>query len=108
MTEAWGPCWVDLNARRRRPRYAYITFGGAVSGLEKGMEVLLYFRLRDGTVAVAVGEVVKVLRSGAVKVRVPHFVGVSAVKWSRADVVGDAIVIRECRIEPAPPPSGAA
>jgi hypothetical protein len=101
--EAWGPCLVDLNAGRRRPRYAYITFAGAAGRLKEGMEVLLYFKLRDGTVGLAVGEVVKVLRGGAVKVRVPHFVGVSAVKWSRADISGGVIEIRECRIEPAPP-----
>jgi len=104
--EAWYPCRIELDAGKRRPRYAYITFAGAAGGLEKGMEVLLYFKLRDGTVAAAVGEVVKVLKNGAVKVRVPHFVGVSAAEWSGTDA-GGRIVIRECRVQPAPPRTGA-
>jgi hypothetical protein len=103
--EAWVPCWVELDAGRRRPRFAYITFAGAAGGLEKGMEVLLYFKLRDGTVGLAVGEVVKVLRGGAVKVRVPHFVGASAAEWSGVDI-GGRIVIQECRVQPAPPKAG--
>jgi hypothetical protein len=106
--EAWYPCWIELNAGRRRPRFAYITFAaGAASGLEKGMEVLLYFKLRDGTVAAAVGEVVEISKGGAVKVRVPHFVGVSAAEWSGVDVdkAGGKIEIQECRVQPAPGPA---
>jgi hypothetical protein len=99
--EAWGPCWVELNTGKRRPRCAYVAFASAAGGLKRGTEVLLYFKLRGGTAAAAVGEVVKALRSGAVKVRVPHFVGVSAAEWSGADVSGGVVEIRECRAERA-------
>jgi hypothetical protein len=102
--EAWVPCWVELNAGRRRPRYAYITFASAAGELKEGMEVLLYFKLR-GIVGLAVGEVVEVSRGGAVKVRVPHFVGASAAEWSGLDIdkAGGRIAVQECRVQPAPP-----
>ncbi len=100
--EVWRPCQIELNTKRRRPRFAYVTFAGGAEGLEEGMEVVLYFKLRGGVVAAAVGEVVKVSRGGAVRVRVPHFVGVSAAEWSGADV-GGRITIQECKVQPAPP-----
>ncbi len=106
--EAWVPCQIELNTKRWRPRFAYVTFAGGAEGLEEGMEVVLYFKLRGGVVAAAVGEVVKISKSGAVRVRVPHFVGVSAAEWSGVDISGATgrFIIQECRAQPAPPKGG--
>jgi len=79
---AWLPCKVELAAQRKKPKWAYVTVVNATGELREDMSVALYFRQRDGNVLVAVGEVVRLLKDGTAKIRIPWFVGASLAEWA--------------------------
>jgi len=72
--------------QRKKPKWAYVTLVDVTDELKEDMTAALYFRQRDGSVLVAVGEVVRVLRDGAVKIRIPWFVGASLAEWAGVSV----------------------
>jgi hypothetical protein len=73
--EGWALCKIELYAQRRKPKWAYVTLLDVAGALKEDMAVVLYFRSRDGTVFVAHGDVVRVMRDGSVKIRIPWFAG---------------------------------
>jgi hypothetical protein len=83
---AWAPCKVELAVQRKKPKWAYVTLVDAAGELKEDMAVALYFRQQDGTVLVAVGEVVRVLKDGAVKIRIPWFAAASLAEWAGVSV----------------------
>jgi hypothetical protein len=77
---------VELSTQRKKPKWAYVTVADAVGELREGVAVALYFRQQDGNVIVAVGEVVRVLRDGTAKIRIPWFVGASLAEWAGVNI----------------------
>ncbi|MFZ8810618.1 MAG: hypothetical protein ACO2PN_21235 [Pyrobaculum sp.] len=98
---AWLPCKVELAAQRKKPKWAYVTVADVTGELKEDMDVALYFRQQDGNVVVAVGEVVRVLKDGTVKIRIPWFVGASLAAWAgiNAAEVSDKITIYSCAVQ---------
>jgi hypothetical protein len=82
---AWAPCKVELAVQRKKPKWAYVTLVDVTGELKEDMTTALYFRQQDGTVLVAVGEVVRVSKDGAVKIRIPWFVAASLAAWAGID-----------------------
>ncbi len=83
---AWAPCKVELAAGKKKPKWAYVTFIDVTGELREDISVVLYFRQQDGSVLVAAGEVVRVLRDGTVKIRIPWFVAASIAAWAGIDI----------------------
>jgi len=98
---AWAPCKLVLDAQRKKPRWAYVTVADVTGELREDMAVALYFRQRDGTVLVAHGEVVRALRDGTVKIRVPWFVAASLAAWAGINVgeVSGRVELYECAVQ---------
>ena len=72
--------------QRKKPKWAYVTLVDVTGELKEDMTAALYFRQRDGTVLAAHGEVVRVLKDGTVKIRVPWFVAASLAVWAGIDI----------------------
>lgn len=98
---AWAPCKVVLDTQKKKPRWAHVAVVDVTGELKEDMAVALYFRRRDGTVLVAYGEVVQVLRDGTVKIRVPWFVAASLAAWSGINIgeVSGRIELYECAVQ---------
>jgi len=75
-----------LDAQRKKPRWAYVTVADVTGELREDVAVALYFRQHDGTVLAAHGEVVRVLKDGTVKIRVPWFVAASLAVWAGINI----------------------
>jgi len=98
---AWAPCKVELAVQRKKPKWAYVTLVDAAGELKEDMAVALYFRQQDGTVLVAVGEVVRVSKDGTVKIRVPWFAAASLAAWGGIDTAeaGGKITFYNCAVQ---------
>jgi hypothetical protein len=97
----WLPCRVELAVQRKKPRWAYLTLVDVAGELKEDMTAALYFRQRDGSVLVAVGEVVRVLKDGAVKIRIPWFVAASLAEWAGVSIgeVSGRVELYECAVQ---------
>jgi len=98
MSEIWVPCMVELDTSRQKPRWAYVTTVDVTDGLEEGTTVALYFRQRDGVVLLAYGKVVRVLKDGTVKIKIPWFVGATLAERAGVNIgeVNGKIFIHDC------------
>jgi hypothetical protein len=98
---AWLPCNVKLATQRKRPKWAYVTVVDATGELKEDMRVALYFRQQDGNVLVAVGEVVKVLKDGTAKIRIPWFIAASLAAWAGVNIAeaSGKIELYECAVQ---------
>jgi hypothetical protein len=98
---AWAPCKIELTAKGKKPKWAYVTVVDVAGGLREGMSLALYFRQQDGSVVVAAGEVVKVLKDGAARVRIPWFAAASLAAWAGVDTAGASgrIAIYNCAVQ---------
>jgi len=97
----WAPCKVVLDAQRKKPRWAYVVVADATGELREDMMVALYFKQRDGTVLVAYGDVVRVLKDGTVRIRVPWFVAASLAAWAGVNIAeaGGRVELYECAVQ---------
>jgi len=98
---AWAPCKAELAAQRKKPKWAYVTVADVTGELKEDMAVALYFRQRDGTVLAAYGEVVRVLKDGTVKIRMPWFAAASLAAWAGINIAeaGGKITIYNCALQ---------
>jgi hypothetical protein len=101
MSEVWVPCQVELDTTRQKSRWAYVTTVDATDGLEEGVTVALYFRQRDGVVLMAYGRVVRVLKDGSVRIKIPWFVGATLAERAGINVgeVSGVIYIHDCAVQ---------
>lgn len=83
---AWAPCKIELTAKKKKPKWAYVVVIDVTGELKEGMSLALYFRQLDGSVVVAHGEVVRALKDGVVKIRIPWFVGASLAAWAGLNI----------------------
>jgi len=97
----WIPCKVELAAQRKKPKWAYVVLVDVTGELREGMAVALYFRQQDGNVLVATGEVVRALKDGAVKIRIPWFVGASLAEWAGVNIAeaSGKIAVYNCALQ---------
>ncbi len=97
----WAPCKVELNTQRKKPRWAYVVVADVTGELREDTKVALYFRQRDGTVLVAYGEVVRVLKDGTVRIRIPWFVAASLAAWAGVNIgeVSGRVELYECAVQ---------
>jgi hypothetical protein len=101
MSEVWIPCMLELDANRKRPRWAYVVTVDVTDGLAEGATLALFFRQRDGVVLHAYGKVVRRLKDGTVRIKVPWFVGAALAERSGVNVgeVAGKILIHDCAIQ---------
>lgn len=97
----WIPCKVELAARKRKPKWAYVTIADVAGELREGMSVMLYFRQQDGNVLVATGEVVRVMKGGVVRIRTPWFVAASLAEWAGVSIAeaSGKIAVYNCALQ---------
>jgi hypothetical protein len=97
----WAPCKVVLDTQRKKPRWAYIVIVDVTGELRENMRVALYFRQRDGTVLVARGDVVRVLKDGVARIRIPWFAAASLAAWAGVNVAeaGGRVELYECAVQ---------
>jgi hypothetical protein len=97
----WAPCRLALDTQRKKPKWAYVTVVDVTGELREGMSLALYFRQQGGNVLVAVGEVVRVLKDGTVKIRIPWFVGASLAEWAGVSIAeaSGKITIYNCAVQ---------
>jgi len=97
----WIPCKVELAAQRKKPRWAYVTIADVAGELREDMSVALYFRQQDGNVLVATGEVVRVMKDGVVKIRIPWFVAASLAEWAGISIAeaSGKIAVYNCALQ---------
>jgi hypothetical protein len=97
----WIPCKVELAARKKKPRWAYVTIVDVAGELREDMSVALYFRQQDGNVLVATGEVVRVMKDGTAKIRIPWFVGASLAEWAGIGIAeaSGKIAVYNCALQ---------
>jgi hypothetical protein len=101
MSEVWVPCQVELDTTRQKSRWAYVTTVDATDGLEEGATVALYFRQRDGVVLMAYGKVVRRLKDGTVKIKIPWFVSATLAERGGVNVgeITGKILIHDCAVQ---------
>jgi hypothetical protein len=101
MSEFWIPCQLEINTTRRKPRWAHVTTVDVTDGLAEGAALALYFRQRDGVVLIAYGKVVRRLKDGAVKIKIPWFVGTTIAERAGINVgeVTGKIYIHDCAVQ---------
>jgi hypothetical protein len=101
MSEVWIPCQVELDTTRRKPKWAYVATVDVTDGLEEGTTVALYFRQRDGVVLLAYGKVMRALKDGTIKIKIPWFVGATLAERAGVNVgeVNGKIVIHDCAVQ---------
>ncbi len=85
-TTVWAPCKVELATQKKKPKWAYVVVADVTGELKEGMNVALYFRQQDGSVVVAAGEIVRVMKDGTAKIRIPWFVAASLAAWAGVDI----------------------
>jgi ribosomal protein L15 len=97
----WAPCKVELAAQRKKPKWAYVTVADVTGELKEDMDVALFFRQQDGSVVVATGEVARVMKDGAVRIRIPWFVGASLAAWAGINIAeaGGKIELYNCAVQ---------
>jgi hypothetical protein len=97
----WIPCKVELAVQRKKPRWAYVTIADVAGELREDMSVALYFRQQDGNVLVATGEVVRVMKDGVVKIRIPWFVAASLAEWAGISIAeaSGKIAVYNCALQ---------
>jgi hypothetical protein len=102
--EGWALCKIELDVQRRKPKWAYVTLLDVTGMLKEDMAVVLYFRNRDGTVFVAHGDVVRVMRDGSVKIRIPWFAGTALAENAGVSIgeAADKVVIYSYAVQYAP------
>ena len=101
MSEVWVPCQVELDTTRRKPRWAYVATIDVTDGLAEGTTLTLYFRQRDGVVLMAYGRVARKLKDGAVKIKMPWFVGATLAERGGLNVgeITGKILIHDCAVQ---------
>jgi hypothetical protein len=97
----WIPCKVELAARKKKPKWAYVTLVDVTGELREDMSVTLYFRQQDGNVLAATGEVVRVLKDGTVRIRLPWFAAASLAEWAGVSIAeaSGKITIYNCALQ---------
>ena len=97
----WIPCMAEVDTGRKKPRWAYVTTVDVTDGLEEGTTLALYFRQRDGVVLMAYGRVARRLKDGAVRIKVPWFVGAALAERAGMNVgeIAGRIVIYDCAVQ---------
>ena len=97
----WIPCKVELAARKKKPKWAYVTLVDVTGELREDMSVALYFRQQDGNVLAATGEVVRVLKDGTVRIRLPWFAAASLAEWAGVSIAeaSGKITIYNCALQ---------
>jgi len=100
-TGIWIPCMAEVDTSKKKPRWAYIIAVDVTDGLEEGATLALYFRQRDGAVLMAYGRVVRRLKDGAVKIKIPWFVGATLAERAGINVgeIAGRIVIHDCAVQ---------
>ena len=100
MSEVWVPCQVELNTSGQKHKWAYVAAVDVTDGLAVGATVALFFRQRDGVVLIAYGKVVRRLRDGTVKIKIPWFVGAALAERGGVNVgeINGKILIHDCVI----------
>ena len=102
--EGWALCKIELYAQRRKPKWAYVTLLDVAGALKEDMSAVFYFRSRDGPVFVVHGDVMRVMRDGSVKIRIPWFAG-AALAENAGVSIGEAagkVVIYSYAVQYAP------
>jgi len=101
MSEVWIPCQLELNTSRQKPRWAYITMIDVTDELDEGTTLALYFRQRDNVILLAYGKVVRRLRDGSVRIKVPWFVGATLAERAGINVgeVSGRVYIHDCAVQ---------
>jgi hypothetical protein len=97
----WVPCQVEIDTGRKKPRWAHIATVDVTDELEEGAAVVLYFRQRDGVVLVAYGRVVRRLKDGTVRIKIPWFVGATLAERANVNVgeISGKVYIHDCAIQ---------
>lgn len=97
----WAPCKIELTAQRKKPKWAYVTVADVTGELREGMSLALYFRQQDGGVVVVAGEVVRVMKDGAVKIRIPWFAAASLAAWGGVNIAeaGGKVELYNCAVQ---------
>jgi hypothetical protein len=92
---------VELDTTRKKPRWAYVTTVDVTDRLTEGTTLALFFRQRDGVVLLAYGKVVRRLRDGSVKIKVPWFIGATLAEHAGINVgeISGKIYIHDCAIQ---------
>ena len=100
-TGIWIPCMAELDTSKKKPRWAYIIAVDVTDGLEEGATLALYFKQRDGVVLMAYGKVARRLKDGAVKIKIPWFVGATLAERAGMNVgeIAGRIVIYDCAVQ---------
>jgi len=96
---AWLPCKVVFDAKKKKPKWGYVAVADATGELREGMSVALYFRQQDGSVVVARGEVVRMLKDGTVRMRIPWFVAASLAAWAGVAEAGGRVELYNCAVQ---------
>ena len=101
MSEVWVPCQVELNTSGQKHGWVYVAAVDVTDGLAVGATVALFFRQRDGVVLIAYGKVVRRLRDGTVKIKIPWFVGAALAERGGVNVgeINDKILIHDCAVQ---------
>jgi hypothetical protein len=99
--EVWIPCMAEVDTSRQKPRWAYVITVDVTDGLEESATLALYFKQRDGVVLMAYGKVVRRLKDGTVKIKVPWFVGATLAERVGINVgeITGKIVIYDCAVQ---------
>jgi hypothetical protein len=100
-TSIWAPCQVELDTSKQKPRWAHIITVDATDELDEDATVALFFRQRDGVVLFAYGKVVRRLRDGSVRIRVPWFVGATLAGRAGINVgeITGKIIVHDCAVQ---------
>ena len=100
-TEVWIPCQVEVDTSRRKPRWAHVTTVDVTDGLVEGTAVALYFKQRDGVVLMAYGKVVRRLKDGTLRIKVPWFVSATLAERGGVNVgeITGKILIHDCAVQ---------
>jgi len=99
--EVWIPCMAEVDTSKKKPKWAYVTAVDVTNELEEGVAVALYFKQRDGVVLMAYGRVVRRLKDGTVRIKIPWFVGATLAERAGINVgeITGKIVIYDCAVQ---------
>jgi hypothetical protein len=92
---------AELDTSRQKPRWAHVITVDVTDGLEEGTTLALHFLQRDGVVLLAYGRVVRRLRDGTMKIRIPWFVGATLAERGGINVgeITGKILIYDCALQ---------
>jgi len=99
--EVWIPCMAEVDTSKKKPRWAHVTTVDVTDGLGEGATLALYFKQRDGVVLMAYGKVVRRLKDGTMRIKVPWFVGATLAERAGINVgeITGKIVIYDCAVQ---------